>query len=348
MLNKNEASIYDILQKGTLLATEDFIISIDMGGTKMLAAAVNPQKQIFARMKRATNVVSGKSDYADDIARLVEDMISEHGLNPENLKAVCLGIPGSVMIEEGIIGIAPNLGLKDYPVRDELKARLPYPVLIENDVNLAALGIRDWELPRHHRNILVVFLGTGIGGGLVLNGQIYRGATSIAGEIGHITYSTNGPVCGCGKKGCFEAVASRTAIVRHITADIKAGKKSVLKAKVDEGKMIKSKAIASALREKDKVTVNAVTSATKIAGKVLSDINNLLNLDLIVLGGGLIEAAGDFILPILRKSFEKYSLKDCLDAVELHVTELGDDAALYGGLSLVEEFTDYRWDRSEG
>jgi glucokinase len=157
--------------------------------------------------------------------------------------------------------------------------------------------------------MLVVFVGTGIGGGLVFDGKLYRGSSFFAGEMGHILVDKNGPVCGCGQKGCFEAIASRTAIVNNIVREIKSGKKSKLSKIVEAKEQIKSKALANAIAEGDKIAIKHTTSAAKVIGMMLASVNNLLNFDTIVLGGGLVEANEKFILPLIKESFDKYSLK---------------------------------------
>jgi glucokinase len=147
-----------------------------------------------------------------------------------------------------------------------------------------------------------------------------------------------GPLCGCGNKGCFEAVASRTAIVRNITNEIKKGGKSFLTKYVKEKTPIKSKALSAAVKGKDRITVKHINHASEVIGYTLANINNLLNFELIVLGGGVVEALSTYMLPRIKVSFKKNSLKSTGRNLKIVATKLGDDAALYGGIPLVEEF----------
>jgi glucokinase len=234
--------------------------------------------------------------------------------------------------------LAPNIGLKNFNIKRELEKHVALPVLLENDVNLGALGIKHFGLGKNSKDMLVAFIGTGIGGGLVLDEKIYRGSNFAAGEIGHINVIKGGPLCGCGKRGCLEAVASRTAIVNNILKDIKSKKKTILKDYVEPGTPIKSKALAYAVKKKDKIVTMHITDACKTIGTVLADINNLLNLDLIVLGGGLIEALDNFMMPVIREAFKENAFGDSFQKVKILPTKLGDDAALYGGIALAEEF----------
>ena len=307
-----------------------------MGGTKILAAAINSQEGIITRVKKETP--GSKEKYIQSLAEIVDAVIEELHLGKSNIKAVCLGVPGSVNPLTGKIGLAPNLGLKNFNIGEKLRKFISYPVLIENDVNLGALGIKKFGVGKNAKNMLAAFIGTGIGGGLIFNEKIYRGSNFIAGEIGHIVVEKNGPLCGCGNRGCIEAVASRTAIVRNIEKDIKSGRKSILSADLKNKQRIKSKALALAVRQKDPVAVGRVREASEKIGVMLAGIANLLNVDMIVLGGGVIEAMGNSMLPWIKKSFHKNVMMGSEKGLKIVTSKLGDDAALYGGIPLAEEF----------
>ena len=318
---------------------EKYIVSVDMGGTKILASVLNTKKGIIARQKKPTNVNSGTKIYVKDIAEIVKKVVTESKLKKENIAAVCLGVPGSVNPISGIINFAPNLGIKNYKMKSELEKLIPYPVLLENDVNLGALGIKTYGVGKKSVNMLAVFIGTGIGGGIIINGKIYRGFNFVAGEIGHMLVQKNGPLCSCGKKGCFEALASRTAIVNNIINDVKKGKKkSVLSNLIKSNQRIKSGALRNAIERKDKVVTKRITEACETIGDILGSIANLMNFDMIVLGGGVIEALGDFMMPIIRKEFKNHVLDAVTKGIKIIPSKLGDDAAIYGGLALADEF----------
>ncbi|QQS37105.1 MAG: ROK family protein [Ignavibacteriales bacterium] len=309
-----------------------------MGGTKILGAAINSREGIIARVKKPTEINSNHRVYVNHLAELVNDVVVAARLKPQQVKAVCLGVPGLLNPFSGVIAVAPNLGLKNFNIKQKLEKLIPYPVLIENDVNLGALGIKYFGLGKNAKDMLVVFIGTGIGGALIFDDRIFRGANFAAGEIGHINIDKKGPLCGCGKRGCFESFASRASIVKAIKKDLVKNKKSVLTKIVGPGKQIKSRALAEAVKAGDKLVIAHLTNACVTIGQVLSNTTNLLNLDLIVLGGGLIEALDNFMMPIIRKSFRENVLKDSAKGLKILPTKLGDDAALYGGIPLAEEF----------
>ena len=316
---------------------KESIISIDMGGTKVLGCVVNSKEGIISQVKKPTDPKASRKKYVQQLAEVADDLIEKVHIDKKKIKAVCLGVPATLNPETGIIGLAPNLGLKNFNIKKMLEAEIPFPVLIENDVNLGALGVKNFGVAKKAINMLAVFVGTGIGGGLIIDGKMYRGSNYVAGEIGHMLVEKNGPKCGCGRKGCFEAIASRTAIVNKIIRDIKSGKPSKLSKLVKSGERIKSKSLASAVKSGDKVVRKRIKEGCDVIGGVLASISNLLNLDMIVLGGGMIEALDFYMLPLIKKSFYEHALNDSTKGLKIVASKLGDDAAIFGGIALAEE-----------
>lgn len=308
-----------------------------MGGTKILSAAINSELGVIAKVKQST----GKGTptfYLKNLASIIDETVKEAKIKPEQVKAVTIGIPGSVNPFSGKINIAPNLNIKNYPLKEKLQKLVPYEVLIENDVNLAALGIKHFGIGKDEKNILVVFIGTGIGSGLIFDNKLFRGSNFASGEIGHIEVFGNNNLCGCGKRGCIEAMASRTAIVKSIVRDYRKGKDTVLAQTIEKRKPIKSKALKKAVKDGDIVVTTHITEACEKIGFVLAGINNFLNVDMIVLGGGVIEALEKFMIPLIKESMMKHSLELAGKHVKLRATKLKDEAPLFGGIALAEEF----------
>ncbi|MCX7875817.1 MAG: ROK family protein [Melioribacteraceae bacterium] len=315
-----------------------YIISVDLGGTKILSALIDNENNIISRLKVETAKDEGVIGLVKSIANSVNSLTVENNLTSADIKAVCLGVPGAVNPLTGVIEIAPNLGIENFNIKEELYKEISIPVLIENDVNLAGLGIKKFELNDNVKNMLVVFVGTGIGSALFFEGKIYRGSSFYAGEIGHIKVSPKGEISGDSKSLSFEQLASRTAIVKEIKKDLKKGKKSLLKEFKSNKKTLKSKALANAIKKKDPLAIKHITNASKIIGSVLGSLTTFLNVDTIILGGGVIEAMNDFMMPIIKKNFNKTVIDACGKEVQIFETKLGDDAALYGGVALAEEF----------
>jgi glucokinase len=314
------------------------IISVDFGGTKILSALINAHHEIISRVKIPTNTERGNEFLVKSIANSVKKILEENNLKENDVKAVCLGVPGTVNPFSGIIGNAPNLGIKDFNIKEALAKEIAIPVLIENDVNLAGLGIKEFELSADVKNMLVVFVGTGIGGAFFFDGKLYRGSSFFAGEIGHIIVEPKGEFSTFSNRTTFELTASRTAIVRDIKRGLNKGKKSILKEYKSPQKLLKSKALADALKKEDPLASKCVGKAAVTIGTVLGSITTLLNIDTIVLGGGVIEAMHEFMIPKIEKAFKESVLLEAGKVVKIFETKLGDDAALYGGVALAEEF----------
>ncbi len=320
--------------------TKKYLITVDFGGTKILAALLDSKNKIVAKSKVATDASKGRMFMVKTMAGAIQNVLDEAKLEQADIRAICIGIPGSVNPFTGEIGTAPNLGITNFNFREAVEKYFSIPVLIENDVNLGALGVVNFELKGQGKNAMFVFVGTGIGGALFFDGKIYRGTNYFAGEIGHMIVQKNGPLCGCGKRGCFEAIAGRLAIVREIRKDLKKKPKGILKSYATNKKPIKSKALALAVKKNDPIATKHVNNACQAIGQSLANVTNLLNLDLIVLGGGVIEALSRYMLPKIKASFKENVLRDAGKNVKIIATSLGDDAALYGGIALAEEFSE--------
>ncbi len=316
---------------------KEYLISVDLGGTKILSALINNNNEIIYRDKQPTKIGKGPKHIVKNISQSIQKILKENNLDQSQIEAISLGVPGTVNPHSGLISVAPNLGIVNFNIKESLAEEFQIPVLIENDVNIAGLGIKIFELNNEVKNMLVVFVGTGIGGSLFIDGQLYRGSSYFAGEIGHMKVDENGKFSG-DKSLTFENIASRTGIVNSIISDIKHGKKSQLSEFVSKNRKIKSKAIASAIESKDKVVIKNIDKGCRVIGTVLGSLTTLLNVDTIVLGGGLLEASGDYMLPKIKDAFNNSVLKAPGEIVQIVVTKLGDDAPLYGGIALAEEF----------
>jgi len=315
-----------------------FLISVDLGGTKILSALIDSQNQIVSRVKIPTETGKGAEYLVESVAASVEQILKENNLKESNIKAVCMGVPGTVNPFSGEIGSAPNLGIKNYNIKKALEKKISIPVLIENDVNLAGLGIKKFELSIDVKNILVVFIGTGIGGALFFDGKLYRGSSFFAGEIGHMLVEPKGELATSFNRLTFELTASRTAIVRDIRRGLNKGKKSILRDYKSPKKQLKSKVLSDAVLKEDPLATKYVGRAAVTIGTILGSVTTLLNIDTIVLGGGVIEAMHDFMIPKIKKAFKESVLTEPGKNVKIFETKLGDDAALYGGVALAEEF----------
>ena len=205
------------------------VVGVDMGGTKILSAVIDAEGNILGTAKVPTKADAGTSVVIDRIADSIQQAIGKSGVNEASIAAVGIGAPGPLDPETGVVIFAPNLGWRDVPLKTELEARVGIPTFVDNDVNVGTLGEHAFGAGKGVQNIVGIFVGTGIGGGIILQGELFHGASKTAGEIGHIIVKADGPKCGCGTRGCLEALASRTAMTKQLQKAIKKkGKKSVI------------------------------------------------------------------------------------------------------------------------
>ncbi|MCX7885903.1 MAG: ROK family protein, partial [Verrucomicrobiae bacterium] len=245
---------------------------------------------------------------------------------------VGVGVPGMVDGQTGLVRVAPNLGWRDFPFGKRLGALLRIPVVVLNDVEAGTLAVQHFGAGRKLRDFVCMFIGTGIGGGIVLGGQTYRGSAGMGGEIGHmVVIPDGGPKCGCGNRGCLEAVASRAAIVRRVIKELKKGRKSVVLDLCDgDTERIRSRIIAEAYREGDKLVLDVVNEACEYLGIGAANLINILDPQAVILGGGLIEALGDKMLPRIRKAAWRHVIGATPQRVCIVDCGLGDDAGIIG------------------
>ena len=226
------------------------------------------------------------------------------------------------------------------PLADLLAPVIRAPVFVENDANIAVLGVHVAELKGKPRHMVGIFVGTGIGGGLILNGELYSGSNHTAGEIGHMVLDVDGPKCGCGNKGCFEAVASRTAIFQRIKAGVKDGEKTLLTEMLgDNLEDLRSGDLRKAIRRGDKFVAKIVEQAAEYVGIGAANLVNVLGPDVVVLGGGVIEALADEMMGVITRTIKDHAMPGTLKGVDVIASKLGDRAGITGAAVLARRQT---------
>lgn len=295
----------------------EFIVGVDLGGTKILSGIFTPALKCIGKVKLSTKGERGVDAVVDRIARCVRDAVDECDLDLKQCRGIGIGAPGAVDFDAGRVIFAPNLGWRDVPLKKELEKRLDVPVFLENDCNVCTLGVHERELGGKPRHLIGIFVGTGIGGGIVLDGKLFSGANHTAGEIGHMVLKVGGEKCGCGNKGCLEALASRTAIFNRILAAVKDGQKTVLTDMLgDKLENLKSGDLRKAIRRGDKFVEEIVDEAAEYIGIAVGSLMNLFNPAIIVLGGGVIDALEDDMVKIITKTAHDYAMPGAADGVE--------------------------------
>jgi glucokinase len=320
---------------------KQYVVGVDLGGTKILTGIYNAGLECVASLKLSTKAQRGVDAVTERIERCVTDAVDEADLQLKQIVGIGVGAPGAVDFESGTVIFAPNLeGWKDVPLKKQLEKRLGIPVFIENDANIAVLGVHVAELKSKPRTVVGIFVGTGIGGGLIVNGELYSGFNHTAGEIGHMVIDVNGPKCGCGNKGCFEAVASRTAIFQQIKSGIKEGEKTLLTDMLGDGlEDLRSGDLRKAIRRGDKFVSKIVEQAAEHIGIGVANLVNILGPDVVVLGGGVIEALEDEMMGIITKTTKEHGMPGTLKGVEIIASKLGDSAGITGAAVLARRET---------
>lgn len=315
----------------------DYVVGVDLGGTKILSGVFKQQNlNCAATAKLSTKPQRGVSEVIERIARCAKDAIDEADLSMKQVAGIGIGAPGAVNFEEGTVIFAPNMeGWKDIPLKKELEKILGLPVFVENDCNIAALGVHVGELKAKPRHMLGIFVGTGIGGGLIINGEPFSGYCHTAGEVGHMVLEVSGPKCGCGNKGCLEALASRTAIFQRIKQGIKDGQKTILVDMLgDDLNDLRSGDLRKAIRKGDKFVDKVIEEASEYLGIAIANLVNILNPEVVVLGGGVIEALEDEMMGVIVETAKDYAMPGTLKGVEIIASKLGDNAGITGGAVL--------------
>ncbi len=318
---------------------KELFVGVDLGGTSMLAVVTNARGKILGEKKRRTQAEEGASSVMDRIVRSVHDALSDAGARLKHVRATGIGLPGPLNPKTGVVYHAPNLGptWNNTPVSAYLGERLGCPVYVDNDVNVGAVGEHALGAGRGYKSLVAIFVGTGIGGGIILKDKLYRGARSTAGEVGHMVLVADGPLCGCGKRGCAEAVASRTAIEREIRAGIAAGRQSVIPEilKSSSSGVMSSGVLGEALDRGDALTQEVMAQAEVYMGLLVASVVNLLDPQVIVLGGGVVERLGAAYMEPVRETAEQYYLNQ-QDKAQVRVVQsaLKDYAGVLGAAML--------------
>jgi len=311
-----------------------FVIGVDLGGTNVAAGLVNPSGQVLREEKKKSRAEKGAQTI---IERLIEAIRSVGDAKTiEEVAAIGIGSPGPLDPDTGIIHDTPNMTLKNVPLGPLVQARFNLPVFVDNDVNVGTLGEFVYGAGRGFQNVVGIFVGTGIGGGLILNGQLWHGSSKNAGEIGHIVIDPDGPVCGCGNQGCLEAIASRKSIVRDLAEAIQRGRCSVLPDLMGKDKdllKVRSKNIAKAYEMGDVLVKEVLDRAAAHIGLAVKSLVHLLGAEVFILGGGLVEAIGEPFLEPIRAEVLK-CLPGTADNVQVRLSELGDQAGILGAAAL--------------
>lgn len=316
------------------LLPDRYVVGVDLGGTKIHTALAAGDGSILAETRVPTETIKGPSHVIGRIIATIEQVREQAGVSSALIESVAVGAPGPLDIAGGIIHFSPNLRWRDVPLRKLLRERLQTEVLLDNDANLAALGEHVFGAGRGVNNLVYITVSTGVGGGLILGGRLYHGAADGAGEVGHMTVLPEGPPCGCGARGCLEAVSSGTAIAREARHLVECGQGRNILARaggVPDG--ITAVTVAEAASGGDPEAISIIARAARFLGIGVANVINLLNPDMIVLGGGVMEI-GEPIWRSVRLEVDARALAASRAQVQVVPAGLGRRAGVLGAVAL--------------
>ncbi len=310
-------------------------IGFDLGGTKMFCVLFDHKFNPVASERKKTKSDEGASVGLDRMAGMIETVMDEAHVDRADIGGIGIGSPGPLDLDRGVILEAPNLGWKNVELKDVMQKKFKAPVVVANDVDAGTYGEYRFGAAQKARCAVGVFPGTGIGGGCVYEGRLLRGKIGSCLEIGHIMVSNNGRLCGCGRRGCLETVASRLAIAAECAMAVYRGEAPILQqlAGTDLAK-IRSGALADAIKQGDKTVEKIVRQAARQLGLGVGNVINILAPDIVVLGGGLVEAMKELFLEEVRDAVGKRAMASFAKSVSIVTAKLDDLATAMGAAAL--------------
>lgn len=314
---------------------DQWYVGVDLGGTKIAVGLVR-EGRVVASLSTDTEADGGPNHVIGRILRAIDDLLVQQRVDRRQVAGIGVGAPGPLDSRTGTVITAPNLpGWDHVPLRDIIAESLDLPAAIENDANAAALGEARFGAARGAANMIFVTVSTGIGGGIVINHKLMTGATGAAGEIGHMVLDVNGPRCGCGNYGCWEALASGTAIARDARRAVEAGQRTAI-AMMAQGSSegITARTVYLAAIEGDRVAQHILGQASFYLGVGFTNLLNLYNPEVIVIGGGLAKM-GDLLIGPALDHVRARAFAPAVQAVRFAPAALGDEAGVLGAAALL-------------
>lgn len=308
------------------------ILAADIGGTKIMTAIISDDFRILAKDICPTLADEGVQSVINRLFSAVDSLLNLNSIEPSQLGGIGIACAGGVDSERGVV-VTPSPNLQDWhdiPLAEIVRERYRVDTFLVNDASAAALGEHRFGAGRRVSNLILITLGTGIGGGIITNGELYLGACGSAGEIGHMTVDTNGPECGCGNTGCLEVLASGTAVARDAVRRISQGEQSsLIKMVKGEVESITAEQVGTAARDGDSLALNVLSQAANYLGVGMVNLVNIFNPEMIVLGGGMAELGSLFLDPAKRVVVER-AFPISAQAVRIVTAQLGNEAGVYG------------------
>ena len=316
---------------------KEYVVGVDIGGTKLATVVADRTGHILNKVRKPTLAEKGPEYALGLLFDMVREVIDLAGVSAESVSAIGVSCGGPLDTETGVVYSPPNLpGWDALPLKARLESEFQVPVTIENDANASALAEFRFGGGRGYRAVLYMTMSTGIGGGIVIDGEIYRGANDSAGEVGHQILLPDGPRCGCGKRGCLEALCSGPAIARRAQAAVREYEDSTAILTLVDGDVedVKSEHVLAAARDGDPLALALINETAYYMGWGIANVVNILNPDVVLLGTIAI-AAGDLLLEPIREAVSRFGMTRPVEAVKIAPAELGESLGDLAAIALV-------------
>ena len=303
-------------------------IGIDLGGTNIAAGLVSEDGKILKQASTPTMNERDAIEIVKDMAMLVEKLAKDYGIEVSDIKGIGIGSPGSIDFDNGVVVYSNNLKMEKFPIADELRKLTGLPVSVDNDANCAAMG-EYVEYEKDVKDFLFITLGTGVGSGIIIDGKMLHGFNGAAGEGGHIVIKTDGEQCSCGRKGCWEAYASVTALIRQTKAAMEKNPDSLMHKFAEEEGKVTGKTSFAAAKAGDKAAQEVVSQYAVYVAEGLTNLENILQPEMICIGGG-ISREGDYLLDPIRDFVSKNGYNKYMTKTKIVTAKLFNDAGIIG------------------
>lgn len=309
-------------------------IGIDLGGTNIVAGVMDDHYQLLAKAKCKTNASRPAREIVTDMARMAREAAEKAGVSMSEVAHIGVGSPGTCNAANGIVEYANNLGFDHVPIKAWLEEELHIPVSIENDANAAALGEALAGAARGARSCVCITLGTGVGGGIILDGKVYSGFNYAGAELGHMVIMVDGEDCTCGRQGCWEAYASATALVRQTRRAMEAHPDSTMWKIAGSLDNVDGRTAFDGMRAGDEAASQVVENYVHYVACGLINVINIFQPEVLCIGGGICKEGETLLKPIREYIFQERYSKFCEQQTRLCVAELGNDAGVIGAACL--------------
>lgn len=311
-------------------------MGIDLGGSKVYAVIADSDYNVLSSAKNETVIVSNPAEIASQIKNTGMAAAQKMGISLDDIKCIGVAVPSSVDPETGDCIHSPNLGLKNYSLKNHLKDLFGRDVYLANDGNCGVIAEYYCGAAKGFKSVVGYFVGTGLGGGIIINGKLLLGNRGLAAELGHAIIKMNGRKCNCGNLGCVEAYASKAGFIKAIKKEIfeKHKRTELSKYVTIEKQNIKSKYLEAAYRDGDKVTVKVLDAGMEVLGAAAASVTAVVAPECIVLGGGVMEALGEELMPVFCRNFRKHLFGISPDQISLKLSKLMNSAVAVGAAIL--------------